>query len=443
MKSNFKIKVLILLFTLIPIIYLIYAAIRYSVDLPSWVEWYDVYLFEKMFSHTLTLPDLWAQHNEHRLFFPRIVTLALGQFTGWNLKYEIAFNVILGIGIFASLVYSLKREIKNFKKFSLYLIIPAISFLVFSLNQFENWLWGMQKLVFMNVLAVVIGFIVLGSVSMTLMAILVAAFFGLVATYSYAGGLSYWPIGFVLIYFHSKLSREKKIKFLILWIIIAFVVYFSYFIGYAAPKFDPPIPPTLVFKYPVETIKYILMLLGSPLEIISVNRAVLFGVLGVVIYLFSLYRLFKTKILSVNLILLQFALGLYAILSAIMTASGRIGLGFPIQPISRYVTLTSLFWISIVVLLFLQLNINQKYKTSLFDKLKIIIFVLITAVTFLAIYSSHQGTMVARGRYLFLSDIRSRLLTDDPSIDKLKLWMQVYPHTNSGNIRGAINVTEI
>ena len=93
-------KIFILLFAILPIIYLIYILVKFSVDLPTWVEWYSVPLFEKMFSGSLTFYDLWSQHNEHRLVFPYLLTLALGQLTGWNLKYEIAFNLILGFNSF-------------------------------------------------------------------------------------------------------------------------------------------------------------------------------------------------------------------------------------------------------------------------------------------------------------------------------------------------------
>ena len=124
--------------TVLPIIYLIYIAAKYSVDVPSYDEWFFVPLFEKMFSGTLTLQDMWAQTNEHRLVVTKLLMLMFVKFTGWNLKYEIAFNIILGIGILTAFAFLLKRESRQFKQYSPYLIIPALSFMIFSLGIFVS-----------------------------------------------------------------------------------------------------------------------------------------------------------------------------------------------------------------------------------------------------------------------------------------------------------------
>src|SRR3989344_476679 len=108
-------SILVTLLTALPIIYLIYIAAKYSVDIPSYDEWFFVPLFEKMFSGTLTLQDLWAQTNEHRLVVTKLLMLMFVKFTGWNLKYEIALSVILGIGILTAFIYFLKRESKQFR----------------------------------------------------------------------------------------------------------------------------------------------------------------------------------------------------------------------------------------------------------------------------------------------------------------------------------------
>src|SRR5205823_6120927 len=46
-------------------------------------------LFEKMQDGTLGVADFFAQHNEHRIFFPRLIFFALGRLTHWNIRTEL------------------------------------------------------------------------------------------------------------------------------------------------------------------------------------------------------------------------------------------------------------------------------------------------------------------------------------------------------------------
>jgi len=437
-RLSISYKILILLLTFIPIIYLIYMVARYTVDILSFDEWYLVPFFEKMFNHSLTIKDLWNQFNEHRLVFPIATTLLMGRLTGWNLQYETALGVLFGLGIFISLIYLLKGENKYFKKYSIYLIFPTISFLVFSFNQFENWLWGIQKLIFMNLLSVTLGIILLTRFSITWRSVLLAAIFGIVATYSFASGLLYWPIALALFYLHPKIAKGLKIKWVTLWITISLLALLSYFIGYSKPPYDPPIPMTLALKHPVEYTKYALMLLGSPLEIIHRDRAVIIATLGLITYFYLVYRLFKAKLANTTLVLSQLALSSYAIANCLVTAAGRIGLGLPSRPASRYVTIPEVFWTATVVLLFLNINMSAKNKI-----VTIFTTCAIALITVLSINSSIQGTKVALNRYTFLSDVRSGLLQSNSLDNQLRLWGYIYPRANANGLKQVTNITQL
>jgi hypothetical protein len=63
---------------------------RYGVDTPWGDEWDTTRLLvEKMQAGTLGLGDFFAFHNEHRIFFPRVLTFALALFTHWNVRVEL------------------------------------------------------------------------------------------------------------------------------------------------------------------------------------------------------------------------------------------------------------------------------------------------------------------------------------------------------------------
>src|SRR4030043_2004153 len=102
-----------LILALIPLAYLIFFVVKYKAPFPIQDQWDLVPLLEKSYQGTLSFPDLWAQHNEHRAFFPRMIMIILARLSGWNISYELAMNILLAIGIFMSVVYQLKITAKS------------------------------------------------------------------------------------------------------------------------------------------------------------------------------------------------------------------------------------------------------------------------------------------------------------------------------------------
>ncbi|MEO8349442.1 MAG: hypothetical protein ABI610_11060, partial [Acidobacteriota bacterium] len=50
---------------------------RNALDVPLIDQWSFVPMIERFYTGTLTAFDLWSQHGEHRLIFPRLVMLGL------------------------------------------------------------------------------------------------------------------------------------------------------------------------------------------------------------------------------------------------------------------------------------------------------------------------------------------------------------------------------
>src|ERR1044071_6817393 len=64
--------------------------LRNGVDVPVLDEWDGTApLFEKMADGSLRLGDFYAQHNEHRIFFPKLIFFALGRLTHWDIRAEL------------------------------------------------------------------------------------------------------------------------------------------------------------------------------------------------------------------------------------------------------------------------------------------------------------------------------------------------------------------
>ena len=67
-------------FTVPALAYLVFVQ-RYAVNVVVADQWSNVSLAGKAFSGHLNVADLWAQHNENRMFFPNLVALVLAYST--------------------------------------------------------------------------------------------------------------------------------------------------------------------------------------------------------------------------------------------------------------------------------------------------------------------------------------------------------------------------
>src|ERR1700738_3534268 len=61
---------------------------RRAVEVPFWDEWEWADLVYAAHRHTLTFGQLWAPHNEHRIFVPTLIMLGLDAAGGWSVVRE-------------------------------------------------------------------------------------------------------------------------------------------------------------------------------------------------------------------------------------------------------------------------------------------------------------------------------------------------------------------
>ena len=142
----------------LPIIFLIIFIAIFGVNFPFMDEWALVDIVEKTTSNTITFQDFFAQHNEHRIFFPRLIFIVFLLIFGWNTKYMMYFSVFLAILSFFYLykIATYKHKIKSPVGLN-HLPNILMCFLLFSLIQQENWLWGFQIAWFLVNLCLIIG----------------------------------------------------------------------------------------------------------------------------------------------------------------------------------------------------------------------------------------------------------------------------------------------
>ena len=371
-------------------------------------------MIDKAYSGKLTIRDLWELHNEHRPIFSRALLIYLARLTHWTVLYELLANVVCAAVTFFSILYLLKKTEIQFGK-GLLSLVPAISLIVFSLNQSENWFGGFNIQILMNVAAVTLGLIVLAVSDPNWGRTTMSALLGIIATYTFANGLLFWPLGAWI------LIKKRAWKLIAFWIIVSVAAIAFYFYGYHKPPHHPS--PWSFLRDPLQALNYIFAYLGAPLlafckksyaiaESFSEkgwkfpsslfwlfeHAASVAGAIGVGVY-FYLYNRLKT--LKQNGILISFfALSSYALLSAVLSAFGRSAMGIQNALSLRYVTISSLFWISLLV--FLKLSSTFEPKSRKWN-------LSIATIIFLVFLNSIYGGLYAVKQYSYLIPARNEL----------------------------------
>ena len=82
----------------------------YSVNMIYDDQWTDIDLLERFHRGTLSLSYLWAQHNEHRMVFPKLLVLLLGATTHFNLQVEDYLCVAAMCGTTAFVILTHRRR---------------------------------------------------------------------------------------------------------------------------------------------------------------------------------------------------------------------------------------------------------------------------------------------------------------------------------------------
>jgi len=334
----------------LPILILFIFIKNFSVNVPVGDDWALLPFFDILKSGNSSFELFFSQHNEHRIFFPRIIFAILAFASKWNIEVEIWFSFALSVVSFI-LIYRISRI--YFDK-HLYLLVVAnvlSSLIFFSPIQFENWLWGFQIAWFLIITCMISSVYVLSS-TISRYKILISASLCLVASFSSAHGLLTW-IALTPLLVSSKNSWRNKLFILAGWYFGFLVSVVFYTIGYQKPSYHPDI--LFFLKNPVDFLKYFFSLAGSPFNVTQTPVAGILGFLAISLFLYFNYsfirclfskdrndtsRLFQSKIAP------WLSIGWFALLFMLMTSVGRAGFGVEQATASRYTSMSNLLFIS-------------------------------------------------------------------------------------------------
>ena len=313
-------------------------------DFPYGDEWEFATLLQRYYMGSLDFSDFWVQHQHHRMVIPRFIMLILVLVSRWDVRWELATNLTLGVGIFiyyASRLHAIARNNGLYPRWS----IPLISLLAFSLSQWENWFSGWQLAVFIQMIAVLFTVEHLSNIPIRKIAFPIALLSALVASFSYANGLLVWPLGLLFLFYLPLEQKVFRVWLRLIWGGVGSFVFIVYFYGYQNP--NPEIPLFHGFGYPLATLYYALIYLGQPVAGYNCIAASIAG--GIAVYLWG-HGLWK---LHCNMGQRNpwwgggVMLGLYSIISALLTSYLHPLQGMDLAAASRHATLANPLWFAV------------------------------------------------------------------------------------------------
>ena len=305
-------------------------------------EWELVNLVQRAQEGTLRFSHLWSFHNEHRIVVPRLLSLALIEWSDWDRRVLASANVVCALGTAALLALSARRTLRSPRVVPA--VVAAVAVLVLSLAQVESWVLPFA----VNLLATTFG------LALCVWAVGVPrAGWGrcalgiggaLVASLSSAAGLLVWVAAGPLLW---RLGRWK----VAVWAGGAVAVIVPYLQGFTSR----PGAGTLAASNPRDALVYAIAFLGAPIGYVVLPLAFLFGLLGLALLPANLvvcWRQREDGARDMQPVLPWVALTLFALGAAATSALGRGGnVSGARQALStRYHAFSALWWVALVVI---------------------------------------------------------------------------------------------
>ncbi|HEY1584011.1 MAG TPA: hypothetical protein VGF73_13025 [Chthoniobacterales bacterium] len=135
----------LILLALLPTVQMWHWVASSWVPLPYWDEWHTPgSQFESWQRGTLTLAEMFSQHNESRLFFSRLLYFTLEHFGGWDVRKEIRV-VFFGVCALVLLLLHLLWRTPGATPLSTLVGWALMMSVCFAPVQVENFLYGTRS----------------------------------------------------------------------------------------------------------------------------------------------------------------------------------------------------------------------------------------------------------------------------------------------------------
>jgi hypothetical protein len=342
--------------TALVVVHLVGLIRAYYVDVVYWDAWEMVPLLEKMYTGTASVGDFWLQANEHRPFFPRLILTTLARATHWDTRAEVALNLILASVMTLTVVLYLRQSRRVTGPIPFW-VLPLATFFIFGPGQWENWLWGWEFVIFLQVACCVVGLYALSKPDAGWGAFAGALALGIIGSYSFGSGLVFWVTGPAVILLEPRPRRAVRLS---IWMIVAVFTVGLYMHGWGPNPGHPAAAKNFESLTAVWSMaKYLAVYLGSCIWSFDETGALHAGLAGLGLFAWLVIVALDRAPLR-PVLLWPLGLGLYAIAAGLLTTVGRTGFGTQQALASRYQTVSMPLWVGLVLFLGVLVRVERE-----------------------------------------------------------------------------------
>lgn len=393
-KIELNYKYISLALISLPVLICLIYILTFGVNVVYMDEFEYVHYLEKFLNSNLSISNLFAQHNEPRLFFPRILYLSVAYITSVNTVFIMICSwMVILINLF--FIYLLSRRQSDNKFQSLIPFIP-VAWLLFILSQWENLLWGFQICIFLCVFGFLLSLYMLNkseNLDYFLFFSLVGA---IISTFSFTNGFLVWIIGLLYII----IIKKERNKMATAWILSFIAVCIFFFYGWVRPSQTPSVSYILI--HPIEGIKFFIINVGLPIAL-DQYTAIIMGSIVLLTTLIASFLLFKYELFKQNINVLLILL--FSLLTSISITLGRAGWGIAHAMTSRYITFTVLGIIGLyLIIVSLYFEVGQQNRNI--RRFCVVFLIILCIGIFFGYFSGlHTGERIQNERNLMVFEL--------------------------------------
>jgi hypothetical protein len=417
----------------LPVLFLFITITLVGVNIPYWDEWELVAFFDGIIKHGIKFQDFFAQHNEHRIFFPRLVFLVSVFLSHFNVKVNMYLSLFLLAAIYGCYLVYVRDTIicvASSEKLRRLFLALSLGFCCLNIAQHDNILWGFQVGFVMVAAFSVFCFYYFyrGCTSNKFRYFLVSAVAGFVASFSSLHGLFVFPviIGVMFLLFISgETIPLKYVFFIILWTVFTYAIYFY---DYSSP----PGHQSHFMKSFLELILSFFAVLGTPFTFRFTALAVIAGIL---LFFFGiLLTMFLTVKKRVGRYVFPLSLIFFGYAFCGAVAIGRSGMGVEGTLASRYATFSLFVFTGLVIIVYTEFHHVEKteiLKCIAVQGIRVLLIVLLSQYVFIG--DLVNNVYASKTRQAQIIDYRNQTL------DALR---SSYPWTDIDSAYGQIGILE-
>lgn len=331
-------------------VYLLVLIAKNGVNVPFGDEWTIPGQFLVQKTHSFA--DFFAQSNESRLVIPKLIFLVASKFVGWQPKHYMYFGwlIVLWTGVMTYTLCFRRLKYKGTLDSTSKACVVLMSLLLFSPAAYENWLWGLQWVIFVPLLCILACFCLQDRIQSFWARYFVTVIMNTIAMFSFSNGMLVWVVSFpfwkeTLAYLSAKRLLRVPISRPMIWSVVylttAIIFILAYFRNYQRNPAHPSF--TYFLQQPWNTLKYLAAWCGGSIHgnaalHILLGFLAIFSILILLGFIAAAIRnpsgcktYYCLRMLYPSLLIVA-----YAVSSGTLTALGRAGFGLEQAYSSRY-----------------------------------------------------------------------------------------------------------